>query len=183
MKFITNLKNIYWWSRGELCVWMRFFVNLLPGTIGCTIRRVYLPRSFEYCGKRIILHRNFRVNNPSLFSVGDHFLANENCYINAGGRVVIGDDVMLGPDVKIWSVNHSFDNQSRAFNRQGYSYSQVKIGNNVWIGANVFIAPGVDICDNVVVGAGAVVTKSIHSSYSMVAGNPAVVVKKLGVGR
>lgn len=93
------------------------------------------------------------------------------------GKVSIGDDVMMGPDVLIYTTNHEFKSIDIPMRLQGYSQERpVVIGNDVWIGARVIILPGVTVGNGVVIGAGSVVTKDIPP-YKVAAGCPAVVVK------
>jgi maltose O-acetyltransferase len=91
--------------------------------------------------------------------------------------VTIGEDVMMGPDVAIYALNHAFDDLTRPMLVQGHdSADPVKVGDDVWIGARAIILPGVEIGKGCIVGAGAVVTRSVPD-YSVVAGNPAVVIR------
>jgi maltose O-acetyltransferase len=90
--------------------------------------------------------------------------------------VNIGNNVMIGPNVDIYTVNHPLTASGRqAYLAQG---SPVKIGNDVWIGGKVTITPGVSIGNNVVVAAGAVVTKDVPDNV-LVGGVPARVIKPL----
>src|SRR5207253_1636021 len=107
----------------------------------------------------------------------------KNCWIGvdnviqANGGVDIGDNVLLGPGVKIWSVNHVYSDPHRTIVDQGFDQKRVVIGSNVWIGANVFIMPGARISDGVVISAGSVVGSKLIEPYAVVAGNPA---RKIG---
>lgn len=90
------------------------------------------------------------------------------------GTVIIGDDVMMGPEVFIYTSNHSFERTDIPMMRQGFKEENpVIIGNDVWIGSRVTILPGVKIGDGSIIGSGSVVTKDVEP-YSVVAGNPAV---------
>ena len=101
---------------------------------------------------------------------------NYNCTILDNGRVTLGDNCMLAPNVSIYTAGHTLYPDSRAM---GYEYGiEVTIGNNVWIGGNTVILPGVHIGDNVVVGAGSVVTKDIPD-WSFAAGNPCKVIRAI----
>lgn len=99
-----------------------------------------------------------------------------NCKIQ--GTVTIGDNVMMGPDVLIYTTNHEFKDKDMPMRMQGYQKEKpVIIGNDVWIGSRVIILPGVHIGDGCVIGAGSVVTKNVPA-YCVCAGNPAKVVKE-----
>lgn len=108
--------------------------------------------------------------------VGRGFFANYNCTILDVGRVTIGDNCLLGPNVAIYTAGHPID---PALRTSGLEYGiSVSVGNNVWIGGNSVICPGVNIGDDVVIGAGSVVTKDIPSGV-IAAGNPARVIRAI----
>ena len=93
------------------------------------------------------------------------------------GPVEIGENVMMGPDCRIFTANHNFDKEQKRF--IGFTKPEpVIIGDGSWIGYGVIILPGVKIGKGCIVGAGSVVTKSC-GDYVLIAGNPAVVKKSL----
>ena len=97
--------------------------------------------------------------------------SNVNQYIQANQEIIMGDNVLMGPGSKIISANHD----PQDFTKHIHS-EPIKIGSNVWIGADAIILPGVTIGDNVIIGAGSIVTKDIPSD-SIAAGNPCKVLK------
>ena len=108
--------------------------------------------------------------------VGNNFFANYNCTILDVANVTFGDNCLLAPNVAIYTAGHPLHPVSR---NSAYEYGiSVNIGNNVWIGGNAVICPGVTIGDNCVIGAGSVVTKDIPA-WSVAAGNPARVIRKI----
>lgn len=128
----------------------------------------------EKCGKNVNIEKGAIF--PSSVEVGDNSGIGYNARIN--GKVVIGNDVMMGAYVSIFARNHKFSDISIPMNRQGFEEEYpVIIGDDVWIGANVIILPGVKIGKGSVIGAGAVVTKDVEE-YTVVGGNPAKVLKK-----
>jgi len=109
------------------------------------------------------------IGDPKI-TIGARFYANVGCHFL--GEIVIGDDVMIGPKVVIWGRDHGYDRLDVPMNTQGYTRSQVTIGNDVWIGASVVIVKGVQIGSGAIIGAGSVVTRNVEP-YAIVAGNPA----------
>lgn len=140
----------------------------LPGQIAI-IREL-----FGACGERVYIQPPFNCDVGANISVGEDFLANYNVKILDVGEVRIGDYCMIGPNTVISTVNHPLSPRER---RQKISIlKSVVIGNDVWIGANCTILPGVTIGSNVVIAAGAVVTKDLPSNC-IAAGVPARVTR------
>ena len=96
-----------------------------------------------------------------------------NCYIHAYGGIHFGSNVEIAPGCCIVSQNHDISNFSKAQPASG----PITIGDNVWIGANSVVLPGVSIGDNVVIGAGSIVTNDIPCN-SVSVGNPCKVIRK-----
>lgn len=108
--------------------------------------------------------------------VGKNFFANYNCTILDVGRVVIGDNCQMAPNVQIYTAGHPIHPASR---NTAYEYGKdVIIGDNVWLGGGCIINPGVRIGSNSIIGAGAVVTKDIPE-WSIAVGNPARVIRTI----
>lgn len=108
--------------------------------------------------------------------VGKNFFANYNCTILDVAKVVIGDNCMMAPNVAIYTAGHPVHPATR---NTMYEYGiEVTIGDNVWIGGNSVICPGVHIGSNCVIGAGSVVTKDIPD-WSIAAGNPCKVIRAI----
>ena len=108
--------------------------------------------------------------------VGKNFFANYNCTILDVAQVTIGDNCQMAPNVAIYTAGHPIHPDTR---NTAYEYGkEVHIGDNVWIGGNSVICPGVHIGSNVVIGAGSVVTKDIPD-WVVAAGNPCRVIRKI----
>lgn len=108
--------------------------------------------------------------------VGENFYASVNCIMLDVGKITIGDNVLFGPNVSIYTAGHPIHPESR---NSGYEYGiPVTIGSNVWIGGSCVILPGVSIGNNVVIGAGSVVTKDIPDNVCA-AGNPCRVIREI----
>lgn len=127
-------------------------------------------------GKEPFINPPFFCDYGSHIEVGDNFFANYNCTILDVAKVKIGNNVMLAPNVSIYTAGHPLHPESR---NSAYEYGiSVTIGNNVWLGGNVIITPGVTIGDNAVIGAGSVVTKDIPDN-AVAAGNPCRVIRMI----
>ena len=108
--------------------------------------------------------------------VGSNFFANYNCTMLDVGKITIGDNCFMASNVAIYTAGHPIHPDSR---NSMYEYGiPVTIGDNVWIGGNTVICPGVTIGSNCVIGAGSVVTKDIPD-WSVAAGNPCKVIRKI----
>lgn len=102
-----------------------------------------------------------------------HIGTTGGCYIQTIGGLKIGSNVIMGMGSKIITANHDIKNFER------HICKPVVLGNNVWIGSNVVILPGVSIGDNVIIAAGSIVTKSFFENNIILAGNPAKVIKNV----
>jgi acetyltransferase-like isoleucine patch superfamily enzyme len=124
-----------------------------------------------------MIHPGVKIRNPHKLTVGNAVHIGEDDFIQAGGGVHIGDNVMLGPGVKIWSQNHDYEG-GEAVDDQRYLYAKVIIEDGVWVGANAFIMPGVHLPKGTVVSAGSIVGMKAYPAYSVISGNPARVVAR-----
>lgn len=108
--------------------------------------------------------------------LGKNVFINSNCYFMDGAKITVGDNVFIGPSCGFYTANHPLDYQTR---NQGIEQAlPILIGNNVWLGGNVIVLPGVKIGDGCVIGAGSVVTKDIEAN-SVATGIPCNVIKKI----
>ncbi|MBK7172712.1 MAG: acyltransferase [Bacteroidales bacterium] len=153
---------------------MRFTPEIFrPYALFFPYLRKVLVRSFiRKCGKGLRVKRNADIS--MFIEIGDNSELGTNCLIQS--NTIIGDYVIMGPDVKIYTKNHSFARLDIPVALQGVSAETTQIGNDVWLSANVIITPGVKIGNHVIVGAGAVVTKDIPD-YAIAGGVPAKVLK------
>ena len=118
----------------------------------------------------------FYCDYGSHIEVGKNFFANYNCTIIDVAKVKIGDNCQMAPNVAIYTAGHPLHPVAR---NSMYEYGiSVTIGDNVWIGGNTVIMPGVHIGSNTVIGAGSVVTRDIPD-WSVAVGNPCRVIKKI----
>ncbi|RZH66312.1 maltose acetyltransferase domain-containing protein [Natrinema altunense] len=131
---------------------------------------------FGSVGERYQIEPPFRCDYGYNIHVGESFYANFDCVILDVNRVEIGRNCMLAPGVHIYTATHPIDAAERI---KGPEYAEpVTIGDNVWIGGQAVINPGVTVGDDSVVASGAVVTEDVPDEV-VVQGNPATVVKDL----
>lgn len=126
------------------------------------------------------MHRGFTFRHPQNIHIGSRFFCNINAFIHGAGGVYIGDYVLLGPNVGIYSNNHIFSDPNVPIVEQGCEEREIRIGNDVWIGANAVILAGAQIGDGCVVCAGAVVPDRQYAPHSILGGVPARVIGTRG---
>ena len=154
---------------------------------------------YQKRGRGSKIYGSVRMDTPPYrrFTIGrDSVIESFSCINNAVGDVVIGDktriglhctiigpvtignNVNLAQGIVVTALNHNFTDCTKRIDEQGISTKEVTIGNDVWIGANATILPGVTIGRHCVVAAGSVVTKDVPD-YTVVGGVPARVMKRL----
>ena len=123
-----------------------------------------------------VINPPFYCDYGSHIHVGKNFFANYNCTIIDVAKVIIGDNCQMAPNVAVYTAGHPVYPDTR---NTAWEYGkEVRIGDNVWIGGNAVICPGVTIGDCCVIGAGSVVTKDIPP-WTIAAGNPCRVIRKI----
>lgn len=141
-----------------------------------TSREKLCRKKFGKVGKNLVLNKPFYCDYGFNIFLGDNVYFNNDCILLDVNKIIVGNNVLFAPRVCVYTTNHVLDKEKR---RLGYEIPKpVIIGNDVWIGGNTVINPGVTIGDNVVIGSGSVVTKDIPSNVIAV-GNPCKVIKKL----
>lgn len=125
---------------------------------------------------------NFRIEQPFMcdygfnIEIGENFYSNHNVIILDGNKVTFGDNVFIAPNCSFYATGHPLDVEQR---NKGLEYTKpIEIGDNVWIGGNTVVLPGVKIGKNTVIGAGSVVTKDIPSNVLAV-GNPCRTIREI----
>jgi acetyltransferase-like isoleucine patch superfamily enzyme len=116
-------------------------------------------------------------SNPERIAIGANFRIGARSMLWAGpadGRILIGDDVMLGPDVLVTAASYRYDD-GRPVTKQLMDEADVTIGDDVWLGAKVIVLPGARIGDGAIIGAGAIVRGDIPA-FAVAVGAPARVV-------
>ena len=150
-------------------------VPLAADSLGCRLRIIVLRHFLRRAGNPVNIQPGVTIAGYHNVSIGDYSSIGRDSLISAVDTIEIGTDVMIGPEIMIFTANHGIAASARVI-VQPMKTAPVKIGNDVWIGARVIILPGVTIGDGAVVAAGAVVTKDVEP-YCIVGGVPA---KKIG---
>lgn len=139
-------------------------------------REAILRELLGKVGRRVHFEPTFRCEFGCNIVIGDDFYANFDCIMLDGGGIDIGDNVLFGPRVGIYTSNHAIDAAERA---AGACWAKpVRIGHRVWIGAGVLINPGVTVGDDSIVGSGSVVTKDVPAGV-IAAGVPCRVLRQI----
>ncbi|WP_036876610.1 acyltransferase [Xylanibacter oryzae] len=154
---------------------------------------------YQHRGKHSIIYKSVRMDTPPYrkLSLGDYSIIESYCCINNSvGDVIIGDhtrigigNIIIGPvtignnvnlaqNITVTALNHNYSDPDVLIDKQGFTISAITISDDVWIGANAVILPGVTIGRHSVIAAGAVVTKDVLPN-SLVAGVPAVIKKRI----
>lgn len=151
---------------------------LLPAYRTCKwgnkLKNVFARNGFAYVGKNVNWGKSIHISSD--FKIGDYSGVGDRARIARG--VTIGNHVMIGKDLKIFTINHKTDRIDIPMRLQGFTeISPLTIGNDVWICDNVIITPGCcKIGDGSILAAGSVVTKDVEP-YCIVGGNPAKVIR------
>lgn len=139
-------------------------------------RTELLKELFGSIGKSLSIEPTLRCDYGYNIHVGENFYANFDCVFLDVCEIRIGDNCFIAPGVHIYTATHPLNAEERV---SGVEYGKpVKIGDNVWIGGNSVINPGVTIGNNVVIASGSVVTKDVPANV-VVGGNPAKIIKQI----
>ncbi len=140
-------------------------------------RQTILQQLLGQIGQNSIIEPPFYCSYGQNIHLGEHVFLNVLCIILDCNEVRIGDHVMIGPGVQIYTAAHMLEAEAR---NQGWEIAKpIVIEDNVWLGGGAILVPGVRIGRNAVVGAGAVVTRNVPAN-TVVAGNPARVIREIG---
>lgn len=188
-KFKSNprlKKMVDWLVMNQVETRPRWFIRLLAPL-------------YQHRGRHAIIHHSVRMDTPPYrkFWLGDYSVVESfACINNAVGDVIIGNhtriglhNTIIGPvtigshvnlaqGITITALNHNFDDSEKRIDQQGISTKEVVLEDDIWVGANAVILPGVTIGKHAVVAAGAIVTKDVPP-HSLVAGVPAKVIRQI----
>ncbi len=172
------IKRVYWDLKDPIgrfnylnAIWSR-----LPGRAGADLRQRKISSYFAAAGENLLIQEGVRFRGIHKLRVGDDCGLGSGSFLQASGGITLGDRVLLGPDVKIWSLNHVMVDTDKPIIEQGYEREEVVIGDDCWLGMSVIILPGVHLPQGCVVSAGSVVGKKSYPAWSILAGYPARVI-------
>lgn len=186
IKTSPRLKKLASWAlmprnQARPRLWVKWFLNPIihhkgKHTLICKRTRIdILPFNKFYIGDESTIEDFATINN----GVGDIYIG-DRTRIGLGctliGPVRIGNDVRLAQNVVMSGLNHKYEDMSLPISQQGVTTTNIVVEDEVWVGANCVVLPGVTIKKHAVVAAGSVVRRNVPA-YSVVAGNPAVVKK------
>lgn len=159
-------------ERKEIKVLLRRYNQTVPGPE----RQALLQQLIGQAGENSIIEPPFYCVYGQNISLGDFVYLNVLCTILDCNEVRIGNHVMIGPNVQIYTPAHELQAEAR---NQGWEVAKaIVIEDNVWIGGGAILLPGVKVGRNSVVGAGAVVTREVPPN-TVVVGNPARVIREI----
>lgn len=122
----------------------------------------HITRLFKVKGQQLVIEPGFQCDYGTQLTFGENFFANFNCLLLDSAEIIFGDNVLLGPNVHIYTVDHPRDAKQR---RGGLCMAKpVTVGDDVWIGAGAKILPGVSIGAGTIIGANALVRNDIPAN-------------------
>jgi acetyltransferase-like isoleucine patch superfamily enzyme len=187
----------------EIITFFRSLLAWIPGKSGLIMRSFIYQRCIQSCGQSLVIqiYCNLRgvknmhigkhlhlgtycqlladkIQGDSTLMIGDNCAFNSNVMVNAdgGGKIIIGNDVLIAPNVVIRACNHNTSRTDIPIRQQGYIIGEIIIQDDVWIGSNAVILPDVTIGKGSIIAAGAVVSKDV-GEYTIVGGVPAKLIK------
>ena len=139
-------------------------------------RNEIIKKLFGKTGKTFFVEPPLRCDYGYNIEIGENFYANYNCTILDCAKVTIGKNVLFAPNVSLYTAGHPIHYELR---KQEYEYAfPISIGDNVWVGGNTVINPGISIGNNSVIGSGSVITKDLPANV-VAAGNPCKVLREI----
>lgn len=164
-----NLRQIACLVAEEYLAWV---VRYLPGYEGFTLRYLFYKLLFRRLGGFAYFYPGTRLQHVYGIDAGANLHVNTNAWLYGRGGLVIGDNVLIGPNAVVTSSQHRYARRDIPIVYQGHKCERTVLGSYVWIGANATVLPGVTVAEGTIVAAGSVVTKDTEP-YTIVAGVPA----------
>lgn len=169
----SSCKDLF---RDRVCVKDKCYEYNLLKPSDFEARKNLIKDILSKTGENFLIEQPFMCDYGYNIEVGENFYANHNLIILDCAKVSFGDNVFIAPNCGFYTAGHPLEYKIR---NKGLEFAKpIAVGNNVWIGSNVVVLPGVSIGDNSVIGAGSVVTRDIPSNVVAV-GNPCKVIKTI----
>ena len=144
-----------------------------------TLKENCLKQLLQFKGNGVWIEAPFYCDYGYNIAIGNNSFINANCVFLDSNLITIGKNALIAPSVQIYTATHPLKATERIINDRYITYAlPVAIGDNVWIGGNTVIFPGVTIGNNVTIGAGSVVTKNIPDNV-LAYGNPCKIIKEI----
>lgn len=175
IRFFSSLFNIV---PGFVCRILWFSTNGLNNYFAVLVRYLVFFNASKSCGDNVYVGSSVILKNLDNCEVGCNVSIHDNCYIDAIGGLVIGDNVSIAHQSSILTFNHTWSDLKAPIKYNPIEQAPVIIGDDVWIGCGVRVMPGVTIGTRAIVAAGAVVTSDVPSGV-IVGGVPAKVLREI----
>jgi acetyltransferase-like isoleucine patch superfamily enzyme len=143
-------------------IYLGVLFRWLPGPEGIILRSLLFRCLFSKCGPSLVIYPNVYIIFSNKIKAGERLAINVNTYIDGRGGIIFGNYVIIGPNCVISSCGHGTSDKTSPMCFQPVQYGQIIIEDDVWIGANVTINPGVRIGRGSVVAAGSLVAKDLE---------------------
>ena len=172
MRFLRRLKY-------EIYELLETLFSIVPGTMGKYLRQMFYNGFFKKCGKNLNVGLRVKIQVPGNIYIGENVGLNYGVWMAANyheeGKIIIGNNVLIGPYTIMHSGNHNYKNTALPINKQGFNFSIITIEEDVWIAARCTILSGVTIGKSSIIAAGSVITKDVPP-FSVVAGVPGKII-------
>lgn len=164
-------------------IYTKFIIDIVsytPTIIGDFIRKLYINSLSKKCGQNFKAHMGVQFFYPWKLSIGNNVSISRFTILNAHSELEIKDNVMIGPNCNIMTLNHGYDDLDIPMNIQVSKSNKLVINENVWIGHGVVLNSGnreIHIAKGVIIGSNSVVTKSLDLENGIYGGIPAKFIK------
>ena len=163
--FYETIKGIVFLFFPIIWVYNRFFTNAVDDVMGC-----YWKTQVWRKGKDLRIHGKIKILQPDKLVIGDYCRIGKDTFLFCYGGLTMGNNVQFSRNITVYTANHNFKSDVLPYNHE-YLVGPVTINDNVWIGMNVSILPGVTIGKNAIVGMSAVITKDVPDNAIVVGNN------------
>lgn len=163
--FYTIIKAIVYCFYPIYFLYQRFIINSFEQMVG-----TYWVNRIKNRGEDLRIHGSIKIIAPGNFEIGDYCRIGKGCFFLCVGGLKVGNNVQFSRNITIYTANHNYKSDMLPYNNE-YITEQVIIGDNVWIGMNASILPGVKIGNNAIIGLGSIITKDVPDNAIVVGNN------------